>query len=75
MKLSIAVIVGASMVLSGLPSAFGISLLRSKVPSVNQWPYSFGDRYIYDNEFVNGNLAYIHHPRSIVRVSYVEAML
>ena len=36
--------------LSGLPSAFGFSLLNgAKTQSVNRWPYSFGDRYTYDN--------------------------
>lgn len=36
--------------LSGLAPAFGSSLLSGgKTPSVNRWPYSFGDRYIYDN--------------------------
>ena len=32
--------------LSGLPSAFGF---RGTTQPVNKWPYSFGDRYIYDN--------------------------
>lgn len=49
MKLLLSIIVGTSIMLSGLTPAFGISLLRGKTQAVNRWPYSFGDRYIYDN--------------------------
>jgi hypothetical protein len=36
--------------LSGITPAFGFSLFEGgKNNSVNRWPYSFGDRYIYDN--------------------------
>ena len=43
------IIVGVSIVLTGLSPASGFSLLGGKPQSVNRWPYSFGDRYIYDN--------------------------
>ncbi len=50
MKPLVHIIVGISLVLSGLPPAFGITLFnRGKSQAVNRWPYSFGDRYIYDN--------------------------
>ena len=50
MKFLISFIGAASVMLSGLPPAFGFSLLKSgKTHSVNRWPYSFGDRFIYDN--------------------------
>ena len=50
MKLFVSIFVGLSILLSGLNWAFGFSLLEGgKTTSVNRWPYSFGDRYIYDN--------------------------
>jgi len=49
-KLALSIIVATSLMLSGLPSAFGFSLLNGgKTQPVTKWPYSFGDRYIYDN--------------------------
>jgi hypothetical protein len=49
-KLFICIIVATSIILSGLTPAFGFRLFEgSKTNSVNRWPYSFGDRYIYDN--------------------------
>ena len=55
MKLLLSIIVGTSMMLTGLTPAFGISLLKGKTQSVKRWPYSFGDRYIYDNAGSNWN--------------------
>ena len=55
MKLIINIIVGTSIMLAGLTPAFGFSLLRGKTSSVNRWPYSFGDRYIYDNGGLSWN--------------------
>ena len=50
MKLLICIIVGTSVMLSGLTPAFGFNLLKgAETQSVNRWPYSFGHRYIYDN--------------------------
>lgn len=63
MKLLFSIIAGTSIMLSGLPPAFGTSLLRGKTQSVNKWPYSFGDRYIYDNAGSSWNYdsAYKHN--------------
>ena len=56
MKHLLHIIVGTSIFLSGLSSAFGFTLLkRGKSQSANRWPYSFGDRYIYDNGGSNWN--------------------
>ena len=50
MKLIFSIIVGTSIMLTGLPLAFGFDLLMGgKTQPVNRRPYSFGDRYIYDN--------------------------
>lgn len=50
MKFLLQIIVGTSIMLSGLTPAFGFnSFNRGGTQSVNRWPYSFGDRYIYDN--------------------------
>lgn len=50
MKLILAIIVGISVMLAELTPVFGFSLLMgAKTQPVNRWPYSFGDRYIYDN--------------------------
>jgi hypothetical protein len=49
-KLFLSIIVGTSIMLSGLIPASGFSLLYGgKTQSVNRWSYGFGDRYIYDN--------------------------
>ena len=50
------IIAGASIVLSGLSPALGFSLFnRAETQSVNRWPYSIGDSYIYDNAGSNWN--------------------
>jgi len=49
-KLFLHIIVGTTIILSGLSSALGFSFFDGgQTSSVNRWPYSFGDRYIYDN--------------------------
>lgn len=49
-KLFLQIIIGISILLSGSNLTFGFSLFNGSKPnSVNRWPYSFGDRYIYDN--------------------------
>jgi len=48
-KLFLPFVVAISIVVGTAP-VFGFSLQNAgKGPSVNRWPYSFGDRYIYDN--------------------------
>ena len=49
MKSLLSIIVLTIILLSGLPTAFGFSLLRGKPQSVNRWPYGFGVHYNYDN--------------------------
>jgi hypothetical protein len=50
MKLLLSIIVGVSIMLAGLTPVFGFELLMGgRAQPVNRWPYSFGDRYIYDN--------------------------
>ncbi len=50
MKPLLYIIVGMTILLSALPPAFGCSLFnRGESHTFNRWPYSFGDRYIYDN--------------------------
>lgn len=60
-KLFFSIIVATSIILSGLTPALGIDLLNgSKTQTVNRWPFSFGNRYIYDNAGSRWNYDYAY---------------
>ena len=60
MKILFSIIVGTSVMLAGLTPAYGISLLSGRTQSATRWPYSFGERYIYDNAGSNWNYDNAH---------------
>ena len=61
MKLFLSIIIGTLIALLSLTPALGIDLLNgSKTQPVNRWPFSFGDRYIYDNTGSKWNYDYAY---------------
>ena len=64
LKIFLFIIAGIPIMLSGVMPAFGIDLLYGgKSQSVNRWPYSFGDRYKYDNAGSSWNYDSAYKPK------------